>query len=154
MQKKFQILAKKAQQKGMDIHSIEVNGHLFAAHHQLERACFKRLEKFDLLEGRFVCMLLINEAGQIAPHELAKNVGLTRASITAIIDSLEQKGFAIRLPSPTDRRSILLEMTEEGKLVLEEVTQSQLKWLESTCEQFSDEEKHQIIRLLRKLYIQ
>jgi DNA-binding MarR family transcriptional regulator len=152
MQKKFKILARIAEDKGIDVKSIEVNGHLFAAQSLLEKTCFKRLEEFDLLEGRFVAMLLINDAGQLAPHELAAESGLTRASITSVIDNLEKKGYVVRLPSPYDRRSIFVKMTEEGEKVLEKVTESQLKWLESTCENFTEEDKLLIISLLKKLY--
>ena len=151
MQKKFKILSKKAAQKGINVESIELCGNLFAAQSQLEKTCFKRLEGFDLLEGRFVCMLLINDAKQISPHELAAEIGLTRASITTIADSLENKGYIVRKPSPTDRRSILLEMTDKGKAILEDVIQSQLEWLESQFIQFSKEEKNMANEILKKI---
>lgn len=150
MQKKFQALAKKAQQSGIDARSVEVNGHLFAVHNQLVKVCSKRLEEFDLLEGRFVAMLLIGAAGQMAPHELATDAGLTRASITAIIDHLEDRGYVLRMPSPSDRRSIFVKLTDLGTDVLDDVTRSQLEWLESTCQHFSEEEKMLIIKLLQK----
>ncbi|MGR5299137.1 MarR family winged helix-turn-helix transcriptional regulator [Vibrio mediterranei] len=151
MQKKFKILSKKAAQKGIDVDSIEFCGNLFAAQSQLEQTCYKRLEDFDLLEGRFVCMLLINNAKKISPHELATEIGLARASITAIADSLENKGYIVRKPSPHDRRSILLEMTDEGKAILEDVTKSQLEWLESRFAQFSKDEKDMANAILKKL---
>ncbi len=149
--KKFKILSQKAALKGLDVDSIEFCGNLFAAQSQLEKTCFKKLEGFDLLDGRFVCMLLINDAEQISPHELATEIGLTRASITAIADNLENKGYIVRKPSPSDRRSILLKMTDEGKAILEDVTQSQLEWLESRFTQFSKDEKDIANKILKKL---
>lgn len=151
MQKKFEILCKKALEEGVDIDSIRFCGYLFAAHSQIEKSCVDELANFELLEGRFVCMLLINNVKKISPHELAKEIGLTRASITAIADHLEEKGYIERKPSLDDRRSIILEMTDKGKKILEDVTISQLNWLSTKLDTLTKEEKVQAINILSKL---
>ena len=46
--------------------------------------------------------------------QLAEATGLRPAATTTLIDRLEGKGLVRRVPSDTDRRRVLVEMTEEG----------------------------------------
>lgn len=47
--------------------------------------------------------------------ELSVATGLRPAATTTLIDRLTQKGYVRRVPSPDDRRRVLVEMTEEGR---------------------------------------
>jgi DNA-binding MarR family transcriptional regulator len=47
--------------------------------------------------------------------ELADRLGLTPGSVTALIDRLAARGLAQRRPHESDRRVVLVEMTEEGR---------------------------------------
>ena len=47
--------------------------------------------------------------------ELARRTGLTPAATTSMIDRLERKGFVRRAADPSDRRRVLVEMTEEER---------------------------------------
>ena len=71
-----------------------------AAHHGLSATEEKAI---DLLE-RF---------GPLTAGELAKRSGLAPASVTGLVNRLEQKGFARRIANPSDRRSILVEADVE-----------------------------------------
>lgn len=62
-------------------------------------------------DGR--CLDLIDQAGRISAGDLAVAAGLTTGSVTAVIDRLEAKGYLRRVPDPSDRRRVLLEVTEE-----------------------------------------
>ncbi len=48
-------------------------------------------------------------------RQLSEATGLSSAATTALIDRLEHKGFVRRVPHDTDRRQVLVEMTEEGR---------------------------------------
>jgi DNA-binding MarR family transcriptional regulator len=62
-------------------------------------------------DGR--CLDLIDQAGRISAGDLALAAGLTTGSITAVVDRLEAKGYLRRVPDPTDRRRVLLEVTDQ-----------------------------------------
>jgi DNA-binding MarR family transcriptional regulator len=49
------------------------------------------------------------------PGEIAAWLQMSPAAITGRIDTLERRGLVRRLPSPTDRRKVLVELTEEGR---------------------------------------
>ena len=42
-------------------------------------------------------------------------VGVSRPTLTSLVDGLEQAGLLRRVPVPTDRRGIRLELTDEGR---------------------------------------
>lgn len=46
---------------------------------------------------------------------LSEATGLRPAATTTLIDRLAERGFVRRVPSPTDRRQVLVELTEEGR---------------------------------------
>ena len=45
--------------------------------------------------------------------ELARESGLSTGAVTAVIDRLEKAGWVRRLPDPSDRRRVLVEVTPE-----------------------------------------
>lgn len=60
-------------------------------------------------DGR--CIDLIDQAGGMTAGELATAAGLTTGAVTAVIDRLEKAGLAQRVPDPTDRRRVRIEVT-------------------------------------------
>src|SRR4029453_8361299 len=53
---------------------------------------------------------LLERFGPMTAGELAKRSGLAPASVTGLVNRLERKGFARRVPNPGDRRSVLVEI--------------------------------------------
>jgi DNA-binding MarR family transcriptional regulator len=49
------------------------------------------------------------------PTEIAAWTQMSPSGITGRLDALEQRGFVRRVPSPSDRRKIIVELTEEGR---------------------------------------
>ncbi len=59
------------------------------------------------------CLDVLMEGPRTA-GELSVATGLKPAATTALLDRLVAKGFVRREPSPTDRRKVLVAMTDEG----------------------------------------
>lgn len=51
---------------------------------------------------------------QVSQRRLADDLTLTSGGTTRLIDRMEEAGLVRRLPSPEDRRSVLVEPTEPG----------------------------------------
>ncbi len=72
----------------------------------IDRACAARLAPYRLSEGKFVLLFLLRDLPEgLAPHELAERAGVTRATITGLLDGLERDGFLARHDDKEDRRS-------------------------------------------------
>ena len=59
-------------------------------------------------------MAFVGEVDGLTPKDLGKTLNITTGSVTAMVDRLEAKGFMVRKPNPTDRRSVLLHLSPEG----------------------------------------
>ncbi|MDZ4091845.1 MAG: MarR family transcriptional regulator [Arthrobacter sp.] len=59
-------------------------------------------------------MAFVGEVDGLTPKDLGKALNITTGSVTAMVDRLEAKGFMVRKPNPTDRRSVLLHLSPEG----------------------------------------
>lgn len=91
---------------------------------------------------------LIQRLGPVTAGVLARESGLAPASVTGLVTRLERKGFARRLPNPTDGRSVLVEMVpgrlDPGTPVFDDLRRS----LHALYEEFSDDELRSIGRFL------
>jgi DNA-binding MarR family transcriptional regulator len=63
----------------------------------------------------------IAEGEHMTPKALAESLELTTGSVTALVDRLERSGLVERTPHPHDRRSLQLELTEEGRAKMDAV---------------------------------
>lgn len=56
------------------------------------------------------CLHLL-ENGPVSPSRIGQSLSLTSGSVTVLLDRLEKKDLVRRLPSPDDRRGLLIEAT-------------------------------------------
>ena len=61
-------------------------------------------------DGR--CLDVLSIEGPVTAGRLAEVTGLTTAAVTAVIDRLERLGYARRTRDPSDRRKVIVEVTE------------------------------------------
>jgi DNA-binding MarR family transcriptional regulator len=61
------------------------------------------------------CLDILDQRGQMTAGGLAQESGLSTGAITAVIDHLEKAGYAKRVPDPSDRRRVLVELTEKAR---------------------------------------
>jgi DNA-binding MarR family transcriptional regulator len=59
------------------------------------------------------CVHLVAQHGPLSAGELARLTGLTTASVTGIVDRLEQAGFVRREGDPTDRRRVVVHLERD-----------------------------------------
>ena len=87
----------------------------------------------------------------LPPNQIAERLILSRASVTSLLDSLERRGYVRRLPHATDRRMLLIELTDTGRQIAHEfrlrVHRHQREWLAAITEQ----EQEQLISALHRL---
>lgn len=62
---------------------------------------------------------LHNVAEPCSMGELAEALDVDASYVTALVDSLEVRGLVKRTPSTTDRRRRVLEITDDGRAILE-----------------------------------
>jgi DNA-binding MarR family transcriptional regulator len=63
----------------------------------------------DLHPTDYKVLGILERVGPMSAGEIARRSGLANASVTNLIDRLEQKGFVRRVPDPADRRRVMVE---------------------------------------------
>ncbi|HTU79900.1 MAG TPA: MarR family transcriptional regulator [Solirubrobacteraceae bacterium] len=61
------------------------------------------------------CMDVLEREGPVTAGRLAEASGLTSGAITSVLDRLERAGYARRVPDPSDRRRVLVEITPHAR---------------------------------------
>lgn len=64
---------------------------------------------------------ILRDHGPMSPSALSDRLIVTRATVTGVLDSLEQLAFVRRSANPTDRRSLVVEITPAGLDVLQQL---------------------------------
>ncbi len=91
-----------------------------------EQAAFtEETAKFSLTVPQFVTLAAIEtfDEGRERMGKIADMARQCSATMTGIIDRLENMNLVRRVNNPHDRRSVLVELTDEGRVRLEEVRQ-------------------------------
>ncbi|MCI0550263.1 MAG: MarR family transcriptional regulator [Anaerolineae bacterium] len=110
------------------------------------------LQPFDLSPASaLVVSILADSPSPLSPNEIADRLIITRATVTGLLDSLERREYVRRLPHTSDRRMLLVELTDKGRQAVTEfrpiVHQHQKQWFQG----LGEEEKQQLINSLHKL---
>ena len=81
------------------------------------------LSEHGLLQGRWwVLILLMREDNKTStPSLLAEKAGVTRATMTGLLDSLARDGLVERIFDEEDRRRVTVTLTDAGQAKLDDV---------------------------------
>lgn len=108
------------------------------------------LSKHGLLQGRWwVLILLMREVTKIStPSSLADKAGVSRATMTGLIDGLEQNGLVERVFAKDDRRSVLIHLTEAGQAKLDAVMPDYYRRVRLCMQTLDEENRTQLQQIL------
>ena len=88
---------------------------------------------------------------RVSPTQLCIALQSKSATMTSRLDKLEQAELVRRLPDPSDRRALLVELTAGGRELVERVMASLLQIRTDQIHPLSATERRQLVELLRKL---
>lgn len=103
------------------------------------------VSRFDVLEA------LSRRAGPTRPAELREMLHLPAQTLTGLLDQLESASLVRRSPNPADRRSILVELTEQGKAIVERICPPLIEIERDCMVTLSAAEQRQLVALLAKV---
>ncbi len=76
----------------------------------------KYLHKYyGLSSPQLTILKELSEVNEIPTGQLAKKISLSQATVTDILDRLEEKGLVIRQRSSYDKRRVYIQISEKGK---------------------------------------
>ena len=107
-----------------------------------------------LTQQQWVLLAAIARGGRegVPLSALGRNLLVTKANITGMVDRLERDGYVARVPDPSDRRVTRAHLTPKGQRFLAEIRPRQSAWGDRTYRGFGRSEKKSLLELLEKQF--
>jgi len=99
----------------------------------------------------FRIMFTVLVAGPLEPGQIARLAGVTRASISSVLNTLERDGFVTRLRESRDRRVVTIVLTDAGREAVVEGYRRQHDVEKAWMDALSDTERDRLNVTLRRL---
>lgn len=81
--------------------------------------------------------------------DISKRLGITKSTTTGIVSRLETMGYLTKEKSPEDRRVYMVNITQKGKNIIEEVIETRVKLIEKVYNKLGD--KVRTIEILNEI---
>lgn len=108
--------------------------------------------EYHLSEGKFCVLVVLHQHREgIAPSVLAEKVGVTRATISSMLQRMERDGLVAVKADKADARSKKVKLTRAGNDFMQEILPPHYLRVSKLMEKLSEEEQKEVIRLLHKL---
>jgi DNA-binding MarR family transcriptional regulator len=155
LEQKYLALLNEAERRELpDLDSIRLCFQVLSLASAIDRDCAALLAPHGLSEGRFVLLFLLNAVKDgLAPNILAEQAGVTRATVTGLLDGLARETLIERHADPADRRALTIRLTRKGKQVAKNVFDEHGRWIASLFGDLSARERGLLESLLGKVAV-
>lgn len=96
-------------------------------------------------------ILYLDKRKEITMTELVEYINVPMSTATGIVDRLVRKGYIARERSETDRRIVVLRLTDEGLRLIQNLKDLIYKYLDMILTDLTDEEKQFLARIALKI---
>ena len=95
----------------------------------------------ELSDTQFAALSALERHSAMTPGELAEHEKVQPPSMTRVIAVLEERGLVMRAPHLTDRRQVVLTVTDEGRSVVQRARRRRDAWLAKRLKELSPQER-------------
>jgi len=140
----------------MDPSACEVFINLLRTGDEVFRLMHAHYHGHSISQGRFVVLIMLFDelAGCSSAHtpaELAEQAGVTRATMTGLIDTLERDGLVHREPDLADRRRLSVSLTKKGDTFIKALLPVHFRRITELMSPLNENERKTLVRLLNKI---
>src|SRR5512144_2648241 len=114
----------------LDVAPMQVLSRVSRLSHHLDRARRESFNDHGLESWEFDVLAALRRAGtpyELSPGRLIRETLVTSGTMTNRVDRLVTRGFVKRLPDPSDRRGVLVRLTDEGRTTVDGALEGLLK---------------------------
>ena len=106
------------------------------------------LEPFGIRPRHVAALIELRDSGELTQQSLCGALHLDPTNLVAILNDLEQRGYATRRRDPADRRRHIVEVSKKGIAVIEKVSEVMDGVEADLLQDFEPAEREQLARLL------
>jgi MarR family 2-MHQ and catechol resistance regulon transcriptional repressor len=139
--------------QGFDLDSSRVALDLALTYDALHQIQNRYMADFGLSKSTYNILMLLRSGPQegMQLHDLGEMLIVSRANITGLIDSLEERGWVRRVVDESDRRVRHAQITSAGEKLLDDFAPVHFRNLSVLTQGLSAEEKDSLAKLLAKM---
>lgn len=138
----------------LDTASLGVVIRVMALYKTFRRQADEALEPLDLELFEYDVLSALRRQGQpfaLPATRLAKETNLSNGAMTNRIDILEKRGLVRRSPDKSDRRSVNVSLTDEGRRSIDQAIRLRLDAADDSLRGITADERKALAELLRKV---
>jgi DNA-binding MarR family transcriptional regulator len=150
------ITAWRRERPGLDLTGMAVVARLLRVSHRLEEVQDEFFSALGLKPGWLDVLAALRREGepyQLTPTRLSEEALISTAGMTNRLDRLEQAGLVQRLPDPDDRRGVLVELTVDGRELVDAAVDAHRGLSKRLLGSLETGERDELDRILRKLLL-
>ena len=95
---------------------------------------------------QFRILVLLSSGGPTRVGVLAEQMTIVASTFTRSLDRMVVAGWITRVANPEDRREVLVQLTDAGRQLVDEVTQRREREIQSILAVLTDHDRAELIR--------
>jgi MarR family transcriptional regulator, 2-MHQ and catechol-resistance regulon repressor len=142
----------------VDETAVEANMAISNAYAAIMNAFAHRLESIGEVKAngrnRILRLIYLTRPDRLAQGEIGRELSVTSANVTYLIDGMVREGLVTRVVNPADRRVTFVELTQKGEELAERLVPVIGTFMAEVTSCFSGDEIAQLNDLLDRLRVQ
>jgi len=114
----------------------------------------RHLAEADLTVSQFGTLEVLHHLGPLNQRAIGEKLLKSGGNITMVIDNLERSGHVKRKKDPSDRRAVLIHLTNKGEKFIEEFFPKHLEKIKEEFSVLTEDEKKTLAELCKKLGVE
>ncbi|MER2496106.1 MarR family transcriptional regulator [Vibrio neptunius] len=136
----------------LDTEPMAIMGRLLRIAKHMETEVTQLHKRYDLKLGEFDVLATLRRSGspfRLTPSELIDSMMLTSGAMTNRLDKLESKRLIAREHSKQDRRSVTVQLTDEGFTLIDKIIEEHAQVQQKLVKGMNSNQKRQINQILK-----
>ncbi|HOD92406.1 MAG TPA: MarR family transcriptional regulator [Clostridia bacterium] len=134
---------------------VQLNEALLNAIHKFMIILRRKKMSADIVFHEFLLLrnilrLQTDKKSSVNPSDLSDNLNLSRSYVTSVLNSLEKKNLILRSVDIDDRRRIVVEITEKGRRIFDDMAIKELQQIDLLVKALNNENTLNLILLLNR----
>ena len=127
-------------------------GHLLRKVYQRHVAIFQQhVGDSQITAVQFITLCALRDHGPSAQNDLVRYTAVDQATIRGVVERLKARDLVSLGPDPTDKRKVIVMLTEPGQALIQQTTDNAVRITEMTYGQLNPAERVALVYLLRKM---
>ncbi|MEM9608341.1 MAG: MarR family transcriptional regulator [Actinomycetota bacterium] len=140
----------------LDVSAMAVIGRISRLSRVLDRRLGENFARHGIDDWMYDVLATIyrsGEPGELSPTELVEHTMVTTGAMTNRIDRLAERGLVTRRHDASDRRRVVVALTDDGRELVERIAPDHYRYEDGLLDTLNETQRAQLVRSLRALLV-